>query len=49
MFNLLNAKNPAFTIINNQTGAQIMQPNACTGDRQQGGQRVGQVRFRFSF
>ena len=49
IFNLLNAKNPAFTNINNQTSARFMQPNAFAGDFQQGEQRVGQIGFRFSF
>ena len=31
VFNLLNAKNPAFTIVNNQTSAQFMQPDAYRG------------------
>jgi len=49
IFNLLNAKNPAFTIVNNQQSAAFMQPNAYAGDFQQGEQRVGQIGFRFSF
>jgi hypothetical protein len=49
IFNLLNAKNPAFTIVNNQTSSAFMQPNAYAGDFQQGEQRVGQIGFRFSF
>ena len=49
IFNLLNAKNPAFTIVNNQTSARFMQPDAYAGDFQQGEQRVGQIGFRFSF
>jgi hypothetical protein len=49
VFNVLNAKNPAFTIVNNQTSAAFMQPNAFAGDFQQPEQRVGQVGFRFSF
>jgi outer membrane receptor protein involved in Fe transport len=49
LFNVLNAKNPAFTIVNNQTSAAFMQPNAYAGDFQQPEQRVGQVGFRFSF
>ena len=32
LFNVLNAKNPAFTIVNNQTSAAFMQPNAYAGD-----------------
>ena len=31
VFNLLNAKNPAFTIVNNQTSAPFMQPDAYRG------------------
>ncbi len=49
MFNVFNAKNPAFTITQNQTSASFMQPNAFAGDFQQGEQRVGQVGFRFTF
>jgi len=49
LFNVLNAKNPAFTIVNNQTSAAFMQPNAYAGDFQQPEQRVGQIGFRFSF
>ncbi len=49
MFNLLNAKNPNFTIVNNQTSALFMQPDAYAGDFQQPEQRVGQIGFRFSF
>ena len=49
MFNVLNAKNPALTIVNNQTSALFMQPNAYAGDFQQPEQRVGQIGFRFSF
>ena len=49
IFNLLNASNPAFTIVNNQTSALFMQPNAYAGDFQQPEQRVGQIGFRFSF
>ena len=49
VFNLLNAKNPNFTIVNNQTSAQFMQPDAFAGDFQQPEQRVGQIGFRFSF
>jgi hypothetical protein len=49
VFNLLNAKNPAFTIVNNQTSALFMQPDAYAGDFQQPEQRVGQIGFRFSF
>jgi Carboxypeptidase regulatory-like domain/TonB dependent receptor len=48
-FNLFNAKNPAFTITQNQTSAAFMQPNAFAGDFQQGEQRLGQIGFRFSF
>ena len=48
-FNLFNAKNPGFTIVNNQTSALFMQPNAFAGDFQQPEQRVGQIGFRFSF
>jgi hypothetical protein len=49
VFNLLNAKNPALTIVNNQTSAAFMQANAYAGDFQQPEQRVGQIGFRFSF
>jgi hypothetical protein len=49
IFNVLNAKNPAHTIVNNQTSAAFMQPNAYAGDFQQPEQRVGQLGFRFSF
>ena len=49
VFNLLNAKNPAFTIVNNQTSALFMQPDAYAGDFQQPEQRVGQIGFRFTF
>ncbi len=49
VFNLLNAKNPNFTIVNNQTSALFMQPDAFAGDFQQREQRVGQIGFRFSF
>ena len=49
VFNLMNASNPAFTIVNNQTSALFMQPNAYAGDFQQPEQRVGQIGFRFSF
>jgi hypothetical protein len=45
----LNAKNPNFTIVNNQLSALFMQPDAYAGDFQQGEQRVGQIGFRFSF
>ncbi len=49
VFNLFNAKNPAYTITQNQTSAAFMQPNAFAGDFQQTEQRVGQVGFRFAF
>jgi Carboxypeptidase regulatory-like domain/TonB dependent receptor len=49
VFNIFNAKNPAFTITQNQTSAAFMQPNAFAGDFQQGEQRLGQIGFRFSF
>jgi hypothetical protein len=49
VFNLLNAKNPNFTIVNNQTSALFMQPDAFAGDFQQPEQRVGQIGFRFTF
>jgi hypothetical protein len=49
VFNIFHAKNPALTIVNNQTSAAFMQPNAYAGDFQQPEQRVGQVGFRFSF
>jgi hypothetical protein len=49
VFNLMNAKNPNFTIVNNQTSALFMQPDAYAGDFQQPEQRVGQIGFRFSF
>ena len=49
LFNVLNAKNPAHTIVNSQTSAAFMQPNAYAGDFQQPEQRVGQIGFRFSF
>ena len=49
VFNLLNAKNPNFTIVNNQTSALFMKPDAYAGDFQQPEQRVGQIGFRFSF
>ena len=49
VFNVLNAKNPNFTIVNNQTSALFMQPDAFAGDFQQPEQRVGQIGFRFSF
>jgi hypothetical protein len=49
VFNLLNAKNPNFTIVNNQLSAAFMQPDAFAGDFQQPEQRVGQIGFRFSF
>ena len=49
VFNVFNAKNPAFTITQNQTSKAFMQPNAFAGDFQQPEQRVGQVGFRFSF
>jgi hypothetical protein len=49
MFNVLNASNPALTIVNNQLSALFMQPNAYAGDFQQPEQRVGQIGFRFSF
>jgi hypothetical protein len=49
VFNLLNAKNPNFTIVNNQLSSQFMQPDAFAGDFQQPEQRVGQIGFRFTF
>jgi hypothetical protein len=49
VFNLLNAKNPNFTVVNNQLSTQFMQPDAYAGDFQQSEQRVGQIGFRFSF
>jgi hypothetical protein len=49
VFNLLNAKNPNFTIVNNQTSALFMQPDAYAGDFQQSEQRIGQIGFRFTF
>ena len=49
VFNLFNAKNPNFTIVNNQNSARFMQPNAFAGDFQQAEQRVGQIGFRFTF
>ena len=49
VFNLFNAKNPNFTIVNNQTERAFMQPDAYAGDFQQPEQRVGQIGFRFSF
>jgi hypothetical protein len=49
VFNLLNAKNPNFTIVNTQTSALFMQPDAYAGDFQQSEQRIGQIGFRFTF
>ena len=49
VFNLFNAKNPNFTIVNNQLSTQFMQPDAFAGDFQQPEQRVGQIGFRFTF
>ncbi len=49
VFNLFNARNPNFTIVNNQLSAQFMQPDAYAGDFQQPEQRVGQIGFRFTF
>jgi len=48
VFNLLNAKNPA-SFVANQNSARFMQPNAFAGDFQQPEQRVGQIGFRFTF
>lgn len=48
-FNLFNAKNPAFALVQNQTSSAFMQPNAYAGDFQQSEQRLAQVGFRFSF
>ena len=48
-FNLFNAKNPGFLLVQNQTSTQFMQPNAFAGDFQQSEQRLAQVGFRFSF
>ena len=49
VFNLFNARNPNFTIVNNQLSAQFMKPDAYAGDFQQPEQRVGQIGFRFTF
>jgi len=49
IFNLFNASNPNFTIVNNQLSAQFMRPDAFAGDFQQPEQRVGQIGLRFSF
>ncbi len=56
VFNLLNAKNPAFTITNHgrlqgngKPNPAFMQPIAYAGDFQQPEQRVGQVGLRVSF
>jgi hypothetical protein len=55
MFNVFNAKNPSFALIQNRltgTGAansNFMQPNAYAGDVGQPEQRVGQVGFRITF
>jgi len=48
-FNLFNAKNPAFALVQNQTSSAFMQPNAYAGDFQQSEQRLAQIGFRFSF
>jgi hypothetical protein len=55
VFNLFNAKNPAWALTTRRlsaTGASLaafMQPTAFAGDFQQPEQRVGQVGFRFTF
>ena len=49
VFNLFNAKNPAFLLVQNQTSPAFMQPNAYAGDFQQGEQRLAQIGFRFAF
>ncbi len=48
-FNLFNAENPGFTLVQNQLSTSFMQPNAFAGDFQQSEQRLAQVGFRFSF
>lgn len=48
-FNLFNAKNPSFLLVQNQSGSTFMQPNQFAGDFQQPEQRLAQVGFRFSF
>ena len=48
-FNLFNAENPGFALVQNQTSTSFMQPNAFAGDFQQSEQRLAQVGFRFSF
>jgi len=48
-FNLFNAENPGFALVQNQTSTAFMQPNAYAGDFQQSEQRLAQVGFRFSF
>jgi hypothetical protein len=55
MFNVFNAKNPSFALIQNRltnTGAvnlNFMQPNGYAGDVGQPEQRVGQIGFRITF
>jgi outer membrane receptor protein involved in Fe transport len=56
VFNLFNAKNPAYNLtsqrVNTNTGvplATFMQPAAFAGDFRQPEQRVGQIGFRFTF
>jgi hypothetical protein len=54
VFNLFNAKNPSFLLmqrrmLGSSANAGFMQPNAYAGDVGQPEQRVGQVGFRLTF
>jgi hypothetical protein len=54
VFNLFNAKNPAFSltqqrIANGVPSPGFMQPNAYAGDVGQTEQRIGQIGFRLTF
>lgn len=56
IFNVLNAKNPAYNLtsqrVDTTTRAQLatfMQPTGFAGDFRQPEQRVGQIGFRFTF
>ncbi len=49
VFNLFNAKNPAFAVTQSLASGQFMQPNAFAGDLRQPEQRVGQLGLRLTF
>ena len=49
VFNLFNARTPAFALTSQQGVGTFMQPVNFAGDFRQPEQRVGQIGFRFTF